>query len=527
MLVMRTSVGNSEAFPTPRNWFSLYLATALVYVLTSTGRVGDSDGLAMARVSQNLAQHGSISAEPCTPGPESVHCVPGVDGKHYAAYGLVPSIVATPATAITSLAARVTRRDFNLLYGLVLALYHALFSATVPLVFALWLCRLGISWNAAFLTAFIYAFASPAWHLAREFFSEPYFLLGLLGCCYFLCGEPESTSLIAAGACLGFAAACRVYGLILMPVLLLYAILLWTSQRTTIATIVKNLSLFCAPVIVTIGLIALSNQLRFGSVFKTGYHLLNPNLAALMSTPLFEGMKSLLVNGEVGIVYYVPWILVLPFLWRPFWRDYRNEAILTIGIFITNFVFFAKYTAWHGGWAFGPRMMNAVIPFLALPLAVAIQHGALASRTLVTRFAMALVGAAFLVQVILLPYPSARYFDMGYYNTQHNLGQPWWSGQPVLGAITSYTELFGGANPDNSPAHQYLLTFPNSVNLLRADLWLVKIYLLGVPAIAAAAFCAIIMILIVYNLRATLRFSPTLLAKSSGQVAAQHEMKPQ
>ena len=86
------------------------------------------------------------------PAPDSVQCVPGVDGKHYyAAYGLAPSIVAIPAVALTSLGTRITRRDFDLVFGLVLAMYHAFFSATVPLVFALWLCRIGISWHAAFL----------------------------------------------------------------------------------------------------------------------------------------------------------------------------------------------------------------------------------------------------------------------------------------------------------------------------------------------------------------------------------------
>jgi hypothetical protein len=465
----------------------------------------------MARVSQNLIWHGGISAEPCITAPDSVQCVPGIDGKYYAAYGLAPSIVVTPVVVITSLAARVTRRDFDLMFGLVLAMYHAFISAAVPIVLAKWLCRIGMSWQAAFLTAFTYAFASPAWHLAREFFSEPYFLLGLLGCCYFLCGNSNPISLIAAGACFGFAAASRVYGLILLPIFLVYAILLWASKRTTIVTIVGNLLLFSAPIIATIGLIALSNQARFGSIFKTGYHLLNPNFASLMSTPLFYGIRSLLVHGEVGLLCYVPWILLIPFIWRPFWRDHKNEAILTIGLSLTNLLFFAKYTAWHGGWAFGPRMLNAVIPFLALPLAVSIQQGALASRTTVKWASIALVSAAFIIQVLLLPFPVARYYHIQYYNMQLNLPQPWWNGQPVLAAIASYHELFGGVGSDNSAAHQYLLTFPNSVNLVRANLWLLKLSLLGFPAIAAAAVCGIIIIMVIFNIRAALRFSPRLL----------------
>lgn len=505
---MYSSVCRNEAPPTRKQWFALYLAIALVYVLTSSGRIGGSDALAMARVSQSLANEGTLSADPCIPGPESVHCVPGVDGKHYAAYGLAPSFLAIPVTPIVSVLAAIVHKNPELLFGFVLAVYQALFAGAVPLILALWLHRIGISWHATSLTAFIYAFASPAWSFARGFYSEPYFALGLLACCYFLCAEPEPIPILAAGACFGFACGSRVYGLILLPVVFLYAFLLWRSKQAAVSTIVRNLSLLSVPIVVTIALIALSNQLRFGSIFKTGYHLLNPNVASLLSTPLWGGMRSLLFDGEVGILYYVPWILALPFLWRPFWRNYRTEAILVLGLSLTNFLFFAKYTAWHGGWSIGPRLLNAVVPFLTLILAVAIHEGRLASWTLVKRIVVVLVCAAFIIQLILLPYPVSRYFHMQYYNSQHGIQQPWWNGQPLLAAIASYPELFfGKATAHNSLAYQYLLTFPNRVNLVRADLWLLKASLLGFPAVASLAFGAVVLIVAAYNMRTALLFS--------------------
>ena len=502
-------------------WLALYAAVALAYVLTSTGRIGGSDALAMAHVSESLAHHASISADPCTPGPESVHCVPGVDGKHYAAYGLVPSIMAVPAAVAASVAATVAHKDSELLFGLILSLYHALFAAAVPIVLALWLYRIGISWRVAALTSLVYAFATPSWGLARGFSSEPYFAMGIVACCYFLACEPEAIFLLAAGSCFGFACASRVYGLILLPALCLYAVLLWRSKQASVAVIIRNLALFGAPVILTIGLIALSNQLRFGSVFKTGYHLLNPNTAALVSTPLLDGLKSLLIDGEVGILYYVPWILALPFLWLPFWRSRRNEAILVLCVSLTDLLFFAKYTAWHGGWSIGPRMLNAMIPFLTLSLAVAIDDPNLAWRPLARRVTLALVWLAFIIQAVLLPYPGSRYFHMLYYNTKYGLQQPWWSGQPLLAAVSSYPELFGGSiNSDNSPAHQYLLTFPNSVNLVRPDLWLVKAPLAGVPASAALAVGVILLLGALYSARTALLSSPDISNDSPARTEA-------
>src|ERR1700680_1818965 len=83
----------------------LYLFFTAVYLLTASGRIGISDGFAMFNVAQSAAHEGSLSAEPCVPqlpGHQSDvrasnHCVPGVDGRYYAGFGLVPSLLAVPA----------------------------------------------------------------------------------------------------------------------------------------------------------------------------------------------------------------------------------------------------------------------------------------------------------------------------------------------------------------------------------------------------------------------------------------------
>jgi hypothetical protein len=214
-----------------RTWLALYATVAVLYVLTSTGRLGGSDALAMFNVAQSLATKGSISADPCMPEPRSNHCVPGAEGRNYAGFGLVPSIVAVPAYAASQVAASLLHRDVHILAGLGISLYHALWAAAVPVVLGLWLARIGLSSQAVVWGALVYGFASPAWYLSNHFSSEPYFALGLMGCCYLLGRDDGRFSLAAAGACFGFAVGSRVYGLILAPAVVLYGILLWRSRN--------------------------------------------------------------------------------------------------------------------------------------------------------------------------------------------------------------------------------------------------------------------------------------------------------
>ena len=462
-------------------WFLLYVTIAALYVLTAAGRNNNGDAFAMFNVTQSLATQGSLSSDPCEFEPRTNHCVPGVDGRHYSGFGLVPSIVSVPAYwAAEALSARL-HRNMQVAAGFCVSLNHALIAALVPLVLALWLTRLRFSPRAAASTALLYAFASPAWFYSKTFASEPYFILGLIGCCCLLATSDRPIPVLLAGCGLAFAFASRIYGLILTPFILVYAIRLWREQSRSPRRIAKNLLLFAAPIFLGLSALAYSYYIRFGNIFKTGYHLNYPHIADLMSTPLPTGLKEILVNPQSGILLYVPWIAIVPFVWRRFWKEHRSEAVLVLGIFLTNYLFFAKYAAWEGGWALGPRMMSPTIPFLALPLAALFSDGAAVLRTWTGRAAAALAALALLIQLIEAPYPGTRYFYLETYNEAHGL-TAFWSGQPLLEAATALPGLlFGSRYQDHSAAHQFLLTFPNSVNLVRADLWLLKVRLFGVP----------------------------------------------
>ena len=482
-----------------KKWIALYIVIAAVYLLTASGRIGGTDSLAMFNVTQSLVTQHNFSADPCEPSPKSNHCVPGVDGRNYAGFGLAPSIVAIPGYIAGAVSASVLHRDLHILGGLSLSIYHALFCATLPLLLAAWMLQIGISPPGASFAALVFAFASPAWGFSKGFCSEPYFAFGLLACCYFLVKNDRWTYLVLAGFSFGFACASRIYGVVLAPVVMMYGWLVWRSRKAGTVRLVRNVCWVFAPVGVVFLLIALSNQLRFGSVAKTGYQLRYASTAELFSTPLLEGMAGLLMDFEVGLLIFVPWILIIPFIWKRPWNEHRSEACLLLGMSLVNYFFFAKYQAWHGGWSIGPRMLNGVVPFLLLPLAVLFQEGFSSLKSKTGKVAAALIGLTLLIELVMLPYPGAsRYYTMETFNLQHGI-HAWWSGKPLLEAVSVLPAVFAGESQSAGDlAQQYLLTFPNSVNLVRADLWLIKAPLFGIPVVIPCSLAVILAVAFVW-----------------------------
>ncbi len=485
----------------PRNLFALYLSIAAIYLLTSSGRVANSDGLAMFNVTKSIATERNFSADPCVPEARSNDCVPGAGGHNYAGYGLAPSIVSVPAYLAGAAAASVMHVDRRFVLGLFVLLSHALFSAAVPVVLALWLCQIGISWAAAASGALVLAFATPFWyHGTKAFYSETYFALGFLACCWLLSRDDTSFSLLGAGACLGFAVVSRVYGLVLTPAIVAYAILVWRSRSASWAQVFKKLLWCSLGLAVFLLLIAWANWARFGSVFKTGYQLRYPSPSELFANPLLDGMRGLLINGEVGLLPFLPWLLAVPFLWVRTFRRFRSEAILVLAANLINYVFFAKYPEWHGGNSLGPRLLLTTLPLFVLPLAVLFDEGRPALRSLAGRLAVGLVGLSFLIQLVLEPYPFSRYYMLEFAG-QLNGRTEWWFGNIIPKAISDLPELFSRhIHPNlNDPVSRYLLSLPNPVNLQRPDLWLVKAWLSGLPWLVVCFGAAVLLLVFVYG----------------------------
>ncbi len=531
-----------------RFWLSLYLFIAAIYLLSASGRIGLSDSVAMFNVAQSVAAERSLSSEPCDPQllSQPNHCVPGVDGRHYAGFGLVPSLLAVPAVLCGRWIASVLHVSALTVLRVSVSVFTALVSPLACVVLAMWIVKLGYSRRAAMLGAFILAFASPFWHFGvKGFYSEPYVTLALLLAAYLLSVPRFPLAAGLSGLAFGAACGCRVNVIILFPVFILFLGFHIRARGLSVAHFLREAGLFAASFSACAFLIGWANYARFGSPLKTGYHLAYPSASALLSTPLFHGTSELLFDGEVGLLIFAPWVLVALICFPSFVRAHLPESVLCGTLFLLNFLFFAKYDSWHGGRVAGPRFLTPTLPFLVMAMVLCIEK--LKRRDATERESrpwavlrvvmMILVTAAALIQFLGVIFPEDRYYAlMGIYGDTKNTKpiefyadtpevmalyrgprvRPWWAGSIPLASIDFLPRLDAAKAQPVRPVdlrehdrasvarqeaqvraalstanteEDFLRSLPNSENLTLPNLMLFKMKLLGLPASAEYGYC--------------------------------------
>jgi hypothetical protein len=449
---------------------SLYLLIAGFYLLTASGRIGRmSDSITMFHVAESMINHHSLSSEPCDPRYDEPQigalCVPGSGGRYYSSYGVVPSLAVVPAILCARALSKFIHIDSILIAKASVSFFTLLIAPLSCVVLAMWIVKLGYSRRTALLGACVLAFGSPFWHNSVSgFLSEPYFTLAILIAAYSLSNPRTAYSCLFSGFAFGAACGTRVAGVALLPAFIMCLVVQARTRRMSWLQFVRDSIEFSVPVALWGGLIAWTNYVRFGSIFKTGYHIAFPTFSFTFSNPLFQGTRDLLFHGEVGLFWFAPWILLVLIWSQRFLQMHRAEWILCWGIFLINFVFYAKFYTWHGGWAGGPRYIVPTLPFVIMiisPALEAIQRQTVTAENqkfwaLQRSMTILLLAAGFIIQAITVVYPRDRYYaDLVFY--AHKSQRPWWYGSIPLAAFDYWAQTSipkteaNYSEPDRSP----------------------------------------------------------------------------
>jgi hypothetical protein len=88
-----------------------------------------------------------------------------------------------------------------------------------------------------------------------------------------------------------------------------------------------------------------------------------------LSLPHLEAFPAFLISPAYGLFAFSP-VLILGLAGAIFLvaRGPRREAVLTLAIAASMFLFIAGMSNWRAGWCVGPRYIATVAPFLLLPL---------------------------------------------------------------------------------------------------------------------------------------------------------------
>ncbi len=336
-----------------------FLFLVLLLLLVSNGRpIESGDTRVNARVAASLVQQGNfdLAEYPDAEFPFARE----VNGRRVSIYTALPPLLAAPVFGVCRFFVALDETGVALAGKLAASLLSALAAAVL-------FCAIGRrhpSADARF-AAVVFALGTSVWSTSHALWQHPAAVLFLASAVLFvLKAEDDEAWAGRAGLPLALALAARQADLALVAVLALAIAVRWPRRILSLG------AWGLAPV-----LFVLAYQWAyFGSPFEHGFS----GSLGRFSEPWGSGHLGLLVSPAKGLLVFTPVVLVtLLGFGRVFRRGERWLAVAVGGAVLAHFVLIGRWSEWHGGESFGPRLMTDALPllFLFLPEGIAVVGG--------------------------------------------------------------------------------------------------------------------------------------------------------
>lgn len=294
----------------------------------------------------------------------------GVSGRIYPLRAIAPALLAIPFYLLEKI---ISSPDAA---GAVAIVNQLCGAATVMLIYSFSMV-LGYSRKASLLTAIFYGFGTFAWPSSKSSFEhtiETFFVLFSVYSMYQYSVFKSVSNIFLSGISFGLAFNTRYTSVLIIPALFLMMILHYLKKydmRESAKYLGKDAVLFTVAFMPFMCLFFWYNFSRFGSFFETGYTLQAKRLGVdfFSGTSMMTGLAGFLISPGKGFFYYSP-VTVLFFLSiGRFLKSHLALALSFIVIIACHLLFLSKNLYWHGDWAWGPRYILVITPFLMIPVA--------------------------------------------------------------------------------------------------------------------------------------------------------------
>jgi hypothetical protein len=397
---------------------ALFLAFLGFYLLTASGHLYAVDEETLFRATESVVERGTLALPAEAWGLVTSEQRTG--GALYSQYEPGQSLAAIPfyllgkalSPLFPAFAAPTVIRFAVSLFGALVA------AATVVLLYRLGLA-LGYHERTALVGAAVYGLATTAWPYARTFYAEPLTALCLLAAFHAIRRGTEQAGaygwLAWGGVVAGLALFVKPHAALVLPFLGLYLLgrvagtppwSVTTLRRLLPPALVWGLATIVASLPLLIG-----NAIMYGGPLRTGY---SAGRLEGLAYPFFTGLYGLLLSPGKGVAWYSPPLLLALLAAWPFFRRHRAEALACLGITLAHLAFYSRLTLWNGDWAWGPRYLLVILPFMYLPTLAFLEavrgwhwRAALATVVIVVGVGVQLLG------VLVNPvWPRAQVYDL-------------------------------------------------------------------------------------------------------------------
>ena len=340
----------------------LFIFVFCIYVLSISNIYDVEQHGQRYQVAKSIVEKGELSV------PESTISIRGMDGRSYSLYGLGWSILAVPFYE----GGKIFGRNPE---NLVLMLNPLVGAATVTLVF-LFSIALGYSRRSSLVVAIFYGLGTFAWPMAKHPFDhivETFFVLLSVYFMYLHTSKNAIIHLIFSALCIGFAINTRLVSILVLPALLVLmgagCGVSWCFMGSK-KIFFRKIVIFMLVLLPFAVLVLFYNYYRFGSIFETGFQLLarKTGLDFFSGAPFLTGFRGFLMSPGKGFFYYSPIATLFFFTIVPFYKKHRCTAIAFILLILSYMLFLSRNIYWHGDWAWGPRYLLAITPYVILPI---------------------------------------------------------------------------------------------------------------------------------------------------------------
>jgi len=328
---------------------ALGLGGALFLLLLSNGRpIGAGDTRPTERAAASLVQEGDLDLDEY---PEVEPPFAREEGAHRVSiYPVLSAVLAAPVFALAR-AVFVLDETGTAYAGKTAA---SLFSALAAAVLYLAMARRHPTRDAAWAAA-VFALGTSVWATSQALWQHPAAVLGLsLAVLFWLRADDGEVAWAArAGLPLAVVLAARPADVALVAVLGLSFAVRWPRQA-------PRLLLWAVP---PLAFVLAYQWLYFGSPFRHGFS----GTLGRFSEPWGQGQLGLLLSPAKGLLVFTPVAAVAAIgLLRAFARGEKALAgTLGLGV-LAHLLLMGRWTEWHGGECWGPRMMTDALPLLFL-----------------------------------------------------------------------------------------------------------------------------------------------------------------
>lgn len=379
----------------------IFLFFVCVYITTTSGSVHVTvDGTVRFAVTKNIVESFSVSI------PEEIgrdNGIVGVTGKYYTWYGVGQSALMVPFYVIGKF---LGNPEF------IASLFNPLISAATCVVIFLFCASLDYSNKTSAIVSLIYGLGTIAWPQSKGPFEHPLetilTLLSLL-LLHLHVKNKSYPKLILSAVVLGVAIITRVPTLITFVPVTLYLLLSHIRKKTVIHFFKE--SLMYGMTLVPFGIFFLCyNFMRFGDILETGYSkIFNQWGIDAFSTPWLVGLSGLIFSPGKGFFFYSPIAILFILAIRTFYKKNPDLTVAFLTIIGAFTLFNSKYYVWHGDWAWGPRLLTIVTPYLIIPIGELFESG-MTKRVRIKILVTSLLAISILIQISAVTVNLNKYF---------------------------------------------------------------------------------------------------------------------